>query len=228
MGAGGCIQGIALCLTIKHPEGDIDPFDLLDMVPGSKGSWQENLAFIVLFRAATASSLLSLNGSTKSGPQCTAELSRYYVWISAIRAGCGSSTFITDQFCTTGRGSYRLSFRGILAPVTVQAGGVPAVTGFRLFVLRILMGFHGLFFFLLIKRLNLGDLMGAPAVITPVSRIPRQNAMGLCRPGTGNLLLVKASFISPFRFYFLLQISLEPQYSQDEAHPGRMTFFPPQ
>ena len=32
---------------------------------------------------------------------------------------------------------------------------------------------------------------------TPVSRSPRQSVAGLCRPDTGNLLLVKASFISP-------------------------------
>ncbi len=50
MGTGSGITGIALRLAVEHPEGDIDPFDLLDMVPGSKGSRAKNLAFIVLFR----------------------------------------------------------------------------------------------------------------------------------------------------------------------------------
>ena len=32
MGAGSGITGIALRLAVEHPEGDIDPLDLLHMV----------------------------------------------------------------------------------------------------------------------------------------------------------------------------------------------------
>ena len=32
MGAGGFITGVALRLAVKHPEGDIDPLDLLHMI----------------------------------------------------------------------------------------------------------------------------------------------------------------------------------------------------
>ena len=160
-GTCGCIPGIALRLAVKHPERDVNPLDLLDVVPGGKGFWQKNLALIVLFKGRDRILLAQLEWKHKIGPQCTAELPWHYGGVPAIRTGCGGGTFITDQLRSAGRAVIGFHPCG---PVTAQAGGVPAVI-FRAFGLSVLVGFHGLFFFLLVQRLYLGDLVGAPAVI---------------------------------------------------------------
>ena len=124
-GAGGVIIAVCLCLSVKKPEGDIDPFQLLQMVGGGKGPGQKDFFPVVVFQGLLCRFLIQTEGDDIVRPQRPVKLPGDNGVVAAVGAGGGGGGLVGDQLRAAGGAVVGPHALGVLAPVAGEGGQVP-------------------------------------------------------------------------------------------------------
>ena len=164
----------ALCLTVKHPEGDIDPLDLLNVVAVGERLGQQGFALVVLFQRRHRVLAAELEGDHEIRLQRAAELPRYHCWVSTVRAGGGGGGGVADQLRAAAWAGIRLHAVGLRAPVAGEVGGIPPLCLHLCDLLAVRLGFclcrlgsgRCGCFLIGVQRFNLRDIVFRAAEIT--------------------------------------------------------------
>ena len=187
MRTGGFEEGLTVRFPVKEPEGDVNALNFLQLILGGERSGQEKSLLIMLFQRRDGSLLIQLKGNDVIRLQCTGKLTRNHGGIAAVGAGRGGRGGIADQLRRAGRAGIGFHAVCVGAPVLAETGQIPFALLLRLICFRFLMGFHSLFFLLLIQRLDLRQFKDGPAELA--AQLPRIG-IELQRTGTGRALMV--------------------------------------
>ena len=119
MAAGSLIAGVALGLTVEHPEGYIDALYLLDVVFRSEAPGQEKLPLVVLLERIDGSLPAQLEGDDEVRTQGPGELPRHDCRIPAVGAGRGRRALVADELRAAAGAAIRPHGAALVAPVVV-------------------------------------------------------------------------------------------------------------
>ena len=119
------VARVALRLAVKHPEGDVDALDLLDLVLGGKRAGQKGLVFIMPLERMDRVLAAELKGQNEVRLQRPGELSRHDRRVSAVRAGGRGGVRVADELRTARGAGIGFHPGGVRAPVGVHGGDVP-------------------------------------------------------------------------------------------------------
>ena len=164
-------MGVALRLAVEHPEGNIDPLDLLHMIFLGEAFGQEKFSLVVFLERFYGILFAGLEWNDEIRTQYAGKLTRHHRRVSAVGTGCGCRGFIADKLRAAAGAAVSPHPLPLRSPVLAETRGIPysSINGRCAMVLlcffRCLLGCRRLFLFLCVKRLDFRCFVAGTAVV---------------------------------------------------------------